>query len=101
MGDGTGRLRAGQGDDPRDDSRRDRRGAGLAGLVPKQAVDALFGEAPLPTPDRRATDASAVCNFQHRQSVAGDLFEAFAVAAFRRMLTVWAMAPDSHASTTL
>jgi len=99
MGDGTGRLGAGQGDDPRDDGRRDRRGAWLAGLVPKQAVDALFGEAPLPTPDRRATDASAVRNFQHRQSVAreehdfgalhvfertvaiaGDLLEAFAVA---------------------
>ena len=54
-----------------DDGRGDGRRAGLAGLVAKQAVDALLGEALLPAPDRRAADAGAPRHFEHRQSLAG------------------------------
>ena len=71
MGDGARRFGAGQSDNPRNDGRSDGRRAGLTGLVVKQAVHAFFGEAPLPTPDCRATDAGAPRHFQHRQPLAG------------------------------
>jgi hypothetical protein len=103
MGDGAGRIGAGQSNDPRDNCRGDRRSSRLAGLVMKQAVDAFFGEAPLPTPDRRTADAGAARHFEHRQSfvgkkhnfcaqnvleravaITGDLLKAFAVGGVQK-----------------
>jgi hypothetical protein len=75
MSDGAGRLGAGQGDDPRDDGLGDRRRPGLARFVAKQAVDSFLGKAPLPAPNRRATDAGAPRHFQHRQSVDGEQYD--------------------------
>jgi hypothetical protein len=44
MGDGAGRLRASQVDDPRDDGVGDRRRPGLARFVAKQVVDSFLGK---------------------------------------------------------
>lgn len=71
MGYSPGWLGAGQGDDPRDDGRRNGRCARLAGLVSKKAVDTFFGEALLPSPDGRPADASTSRHFEHRQTIAG------------------------------
>ena len=59
----------------RDDGLGDRRRPGLAGFVAKQAVDSFLGKAPLPAPNRRATDAGAARHFRHRQSVDGEEYD--------------------------
>src|ERR1039457_2066995 len=48
---------------------------GLARFVAKQAVDSFLGKAPLPAPNRRATDAGAARHFRHRQSLDGEQYD--------------------------
>jgi hypothetical protein len=54
------RFGAGQRHHPRRDFRRDRRLAGLAGLVAQQTLDPALGKALLPPPHRRPADADAL-----------------------------------------
>jgi hypothetical protein len=67
MGRGARWLGACQLQNSGDDLGRERRAAGLARLVPQQAVDAFFAEALLPAPNRRPTDAGPARDFQNRK----------------------------------
>jgi hypothetical protein len=60
------RLGAGQRHDLRRGFRRDRRLAGLAGLVAQQSVDPALGKALLPPPHRRTADAYALRHLLRR-----------------------------------
>ncbi len=84
VGGGAGRLRAGQFQNPRDDLLRERRSAGLAGLVAQQGVDAFFGVALLPAPHGRPADAGAPGDFQHRQPIGGVQHDVGALNVFER-----------------
>ena len=63
------RIGAGQRDHARHGLGRNRRLAGLAGLVAQPAVHAFFGEALLPAPDHRAADAELPRDLLHRSAV--------------------------------
>jgi hypothetical protein len=61
------RLAAGQGDDRSHDPIRRARLSRLAGPVAQQPIDAGFGEALLPAPDRRPADPGATRDLRHLQ----------------------------------
>jgi len=67
VGDGTGRLRAGQGQNLGDGRRGQRSLAGFARLVAQQPVHALFSVMHLPSPHRRAADTRAPGDLQDGQ----------------------------------
>ena len=69
VGRSLGRLAAGQRQHLGDRCGRQRRTAGLACLVPQQALYALLGEALLPTPHSRSADAALPGDFENRQPV--------------------------------
>ena len=66
MGRLVRRLGAGQRHHPRRGFRRDRRLAGLAGLVAQQTLDPALGKALLPPPHRRPADADALRHLLRR-----------------------------------
>ena len=66
MGRLVRRLGAGQRHHPRRGFRRDRRLAGLAGLVAQQTLDPALGKALLPAPHRRPADADRVRHLLRR-----------------------------------
>jgi hypothetical protein len=88
MGYGTGRFGAGQHDDPYDDGRGDLRRTGFARLVAEKTIDAFLSETLLPSPDRRAADASAAGHFEHRQTVAGEQHDPGAQHMLERAVAV-------------
>jgi hypothetical protein len=67
MGCLAGRLGAGQPDHPVHQGLTQRRLARLAGRVAQQALDPGFGEAALPTPDRRPAHVRAPGDLGNRQ----------------------------------
>jgi hypothetical protein len=80
---------------------RDRRFAGLAGLVAQQTLHAGFGEALLPTPHRRPADAEALSNLLRRSPIDGGEHDARSLHVFCRWLRSTTIASNRSRSTAL
>ena len=80
---------------------RDRRLAGLAGFVAQQALNARFGEAPLPAPHRRPAAADALGNPLCRPAIGRGEHDARPLHVFLPLVAVATIASNRSRSTAL
>jgi len=88
MGRLVRRLGAGQRHHPRRRFRRDRRLAGLPGLVAQQTLNPHLGKALLPTPHRRPADADALRHLLRRVPIRRSQNDARPLDVLARSVTV-------------
>jgi len=88
MGRLVRRFGARQGHHPRRRFRRDRRLAGLAGLVAQQTLDPALGKALLPPPHRRTAETEALRNLLRRAPIRRGEHDARPFHVFARPVAV-------------